>query len=337
MKRFACTPSVLWVMAIAMILAGNVFGQEPTYAERLGWPEGARVVMFHCDDVGMSHSSNRGAIEALECGILTSLSMMMPCSWAPEFVKYLKEHPEVDNGLHLTLNAEWENYRWGPVAGKQAVPGLTDEQGCLWDNVAQVVAHATPDEVETEIRAQIDRAERLGIPITHIDSHMGALFAKPEFFERYMKVGIEKNIPILMIGGHMTYAKLENAEAVALIGDLAEQVWNAGLPVIDDVHTGTYERRDFESKKQEVVRVLRTLKPGITEIIVHCTRPSDVFEHISPSGPTRLADLQVMCDPEIKRVIEEEGILLTTWRELKQRRDRVVAASVSPPGAPTSR
>ncbi len=309
-----------WLISNIMVFAA---AETQTYAERLGWPKGAKVVIFHCDDAGMSHSSNRGAIEALEYGILTSGSTMMPCGWVPEFAAYLKKHPEIDNGLHLTLNAEWENYRWLPVAGRDAVPSLADEQGCLWDNVQQVATYGTPDEVEREIRAQIERAERMGIPITHIDSHMGALFAREDFFERYMKVGIEKQIPILMMGGHMTYVLQENADALEKIRGAAERVWEAGLPVLDDLHTGMYDITDLESKRTELIRILRSLKPGVTQIIMHCTRPTDEFDRISPSGPKRLADLQVMTDPEVKKVIEEEGIILSTWRELKQRRDQV--------------
>jgi len=93
---------------------------EETYAERLGYGAKARVIMFHCDDAGMSHASNLGAIESVEKGVVTSVSIMMPCPWVPEIVHYMKEHPQVDAGLHLTLNSEWNLYRWGPVAGKPA-------------------------------------------------------------------------------------------------------------------------------------------------------------------------------------------------------------------------
>ena len=98
-------------------------------------------------------------------GVATSFAIMMPCPWVPEIARYVKAHPDVDAGLHLTLTSEWELYRWGPVAGRGAVPGLTDPEGCLPRNVAAVVARAKPDEIEREIRAQWERAESIGLPL----------------------------------------------------------------------------------------------------------------------------------------------------------------------------
>jgi hypothetical protein len=303
-----------------LVLPAVSLAAEPTYAERLGWPEGARVVIFHNDDAGMSHSSNAGTIEGFEEGLLSSVSTMMPCGWVPEWAAWLRENPDIDNGIHLTLTAEWDNYRWMPVAGAAQVPGLVDKDGYLHDNVAQVVENATPDEVETEIRAQIAKAEAMGMTITHIDSHMGTLFATPEFFERYMKVGIEKQLPILVAGGHLTHARRENPEAVEQLMPIAGRVWEAGLPVLDDIHTDSYAWKELGTKKAEFMRALRDLEPGITLFIFHATRPSDVFDDISSSGEARLADLEVLKDAEVKALLEEEGIERTTWRELMQRR-----------------
>jgi predicted glycoside hydrolase/deacetylase ChbG (UPF0249 family) len=301
---------------------------EPTYAERLGWPEGSKVVIFHSDDAGMCHSANVGTLESMKEGVVTSTSTMMPCGWVPEWARILKENPDLDNGLHLTFTSEWEKYRWGPLAGRDVVPGLIDEEGCMWGDVEEVVANATAAEIEKEMLAQIDRAEKMGMPITHIDSHMGTLFASQEFFMTYIKVAVQKQIPMLIAGGHLTHILESEAEAAEqLLGfGIPEAVWNAGLPVIDDIHTSGYDWDDPKQKKEGVIKFLRELKPGITEFIVHCTRPNDEFEFISSSGPTRLADLEVMTDPDVKKVIEEEGIVLTTWRELKERRDAVKAA-----------
>ena len=293
-----------------------------TYAERLGWEPNARVVMFHCDDLGMSHASNLGGIESLEKGVVTSVSIMMPCPWVPEIVKYVKQHPQVDAGLHLTMNSEWDLYRWGPVAGKPAVPGLCDPDGYLWHPTQETAKHATPDEVEREIRAQIDKAEAMGLHPTHIDTHMGALAARPEFFERYVKVGIEKQIPVLAIGGHRSFARVENAGAMKQIEERIKGVWDAGLPVIDDLHTASYDWKEG-AKSARFIKMLKELKPGVTMVIIHCSRPTDDFPLITGSSSLRFEDLKAMIDPEVRKTVEEEHIILTTWRELKERRDKV--------------
>jgi predicted glycoside hydrolase/deacetylase ChbG (UPF0249 family) len=321
---FRLLGAVMLGIMLPMVCGGAAGAQdeEPTYAERLGWPAGSRVVMFHVDDAGMSHDSNMGARKAIEDGVATSLSIMMPCPWVPQCAAWLKENPHVDAGIHLTLTAEWKNYRWGPVAGKPAVPGLVDEQGCLWHGVPDVVGHATPDEVQTEMRAQVDKALAMGIEPTHLDSHMGTCFQLP-YVDRYVKLGIEKNIPVLMFGGHMQHIGAEAAAFKPLICALAQRVWDANLPVIDDLVTQPTRAKDYGERKKELVTLLREMQPGITEIIVHCTEPTEVFSHISGSGPTRKAELRLMTDPDVRSFIESEGIFLTTWRELKQRRARV--------------
>jgi predicted glycoside hydrolase/deacetylase ChbG (UPF0249 family) len=307
--------------AVALILPGameDVMSQ--TFAERLGWKASDVVVILHVDDAGMSHSSNLGAIEATEHGVATSFSVMMPCSWVPEMAQYLQAHPRADSGIHLTLTSEWKLYRWGPLAGKTQVPGLVDPQGCLWPSVAQVAQSASPDEVERELRAQIERAEQLGIPITHLDSHMGTLFARPEYFERYAKVGIEKGIPILVVSPKAPHLSADDRRIAALLEAWVEKIWNAGLPVLDDLHT------DFTSfkgdKVEKLVALFQDLKPGVTEIIFHASKPTDEFPLITGSSEARRADLIALTDPRVKRAIQEQGIILTTWRELKERRAR---------------
>src|ERR1700750_3269518 len=113
-----------FIVALFISFSFYSYCQDTTYAERLGFPKGSKVVILHVDDVGMSFDSNQGAIQAMEKGVANSCSVMMPCSWVPQFAHYMKLHPGIDAGLHLTLTSEWSEYRWGPVAGKQSVPGL---------------------------------------------------------------------------------------------------------------------------------------------------------------------------------------------------------------------
>src|SRR5688572_18727597 len=160
-----------FILCLLLVWASQqTFSQDPTYAEKLGFPKDAKVLILHVDDVGMSWDSNQGAIQALEKGVATSCSIMMPCPWVPGFAHYLKKNPKIDAGLHLTLTSEWTDYRWHPLTGK-ANPGLVDGEGAFWSSVEDVAKHATGDEVEAEIRAQIDRARNLGFEPTHLDSH----------------------------------------------------------------------------------------------------------------------------------------------------------------------
>src|SRR3954469_23191366 len=113
---------LLLFCAVTFCHAQNI---DSTYAERLGYPRGAKVLILHVDDAGMSFDSNEGAINAMTKGVANSCSVMMPCPWVPSFIHYLKIHPETDAGLHLTLTSEWKEYRWPPLAGRSTVPGLT--------------------------------------------------------------------------------------------------------------------------------------------------------------------------------------------------------------------
>lgn len=307
---------------------------DTSYAERLGYLKGKKVVILHIDDVGMSFDSNKGAIDAMTKGVANSCSVMMPCAWVPGFVRFLKQHPETDAGLHLTLTSEWKDYRWVPLSGQPKVPGLTDKEGALWPSVQDVIKNATADEVETEIRAQIERALKMGFNPTHLDSHMGTLFASPEFMQRYLKIGIEYKIPVMFPGGHNTLIATQTNLDMSQIRTVGKMLWQAGLPVLDDLHNESYswslpagvkatKQTIQKAKTQYYINALASLKPGITMVIMHCTFPTEVFSYISDSGLTREGDLLAMMSPALKKYIQDEGIILTTWRELMKRRSNL--------------
>jgi predicted glycoside hydrolase/deacetylase ChbG (UPF0249 family) len=317
-----------------VLLSWAGMAQDSTWAEKLGFPRGKKVVILHVDDVGMSLDVNRGAIDAMSKGVASSCSMMMPCSWIPGYFHYLKDHPETDAGLHLTLTSEWKDYRWGPLAGKQAVPGLVDGEGAMWASVEDVVKHASADEVEKEIRAQVDRALSFGFRPTHMDSHMGTLFATPAFIQRYVKMGMEYQIPVMFPGGHNTLIAQQMKSTAAdmqMARGIGKALWTAGLPVIDDLHNESYalhlpqgmaptEENLRRYKTKYYIDALASCKPGITYIIMHCIRPTEVFASISDSGPIRHGDYLAMMNPELRAYIEKEGIIVTTMRELMRRR-----------------
>jgi predicted glycoside hydrolase/deacetylase ChbG (UPF0249 family) len=346
------------VMALYAGFCSIAFAQQPkTYAEKLGWPKGAKVIILHVDDAGMSYESNDGVEQAISNGVATSTSVMMPCAWVTDFKQYLDKHPETDAGLHLTLTSEWDSYRWGPLAGKTEVPGLTDKAGCLWPSVAAVYFKASAAEVDKEIRAQLDRALTMGFKPTHLDSHMGTLFAKPSYMEKYIQLGIEKQIPVMFPGGGDLFYRAE-ARAATIAGlkkqgkykegmvisepveldkakETGEMIWKGGLPVLDDLHNSSYDwnmpdigkMNDKQIRKwytDHYIESIGRLSPGLTMVIMHCTNPTSHFDKISDTGKKRKGDLLAMTDPRLKAFLKKQGFILTTWREVMERRIKAV-------------
>lgn len=141
----------------------------------------AKKLLIRCDDIGMSHSVNMAAKELIEEGLIFSASVMFPCAWYQEAVDILKEHPEISVGVHLTLNAEWKNYRWGPVAGKDNVSSLVDDNGFFFPSRSAFFSNNPKlGEVEIELRAQIERAVKSGLKISYLDYHMGTAVDTPD-------------------------------------------------------------------------------------------------------------------------------------------------------------
>jgi predicted glycoside hydrolase/deacetylase ChbG (UPF0249 family) len=322
---------------IGLLLVIRVEAQpDTTYAERLGWPKGARVLIIHVDDAGMSLESNEGAIAALTRGAATSVSVMMPCPWVPGFVKWLQSHPDVDAGLHLTLTSEWSEYRWGPVAGRKAVSKLVDSGGYLWASVGEAATHGSADEVAMEINAQLERARNMGFQPTHLDTHMGTLYARPDFLQVYIQTGVKNHIPVMLPGGadRLIQEQMKAPDAlVAQLRRLGKMVWEAGLPVLDDLHNFSYDWKVPDSvahddrklqryRVAEYIDALRRLQPGVTMMIMHCSDAGEHFERISDSGPVRRGDMLAMLDPAFRKALEDQHIILTTWRELMKRRGR---------------
>src|SRR3972149_1232551 len=156
-----------------------------------------KPLLIRCDDIGMSHSVNTAAKELIESGLVFSASIMFPCAWYQEAVDLLKDHPEIVTGIHLTLNSEWKNYRWGPVAGRDRVSSLVDSNGYFFPSRELFFANnPKSEEVEIELRAQIDRAVNSGLQVSYLDYHMGTAVDKPELRKIVEKLAAEYKLGI---------------------------------------------------------------------------------------------------------------------------------------------
>src|SRR5260370_34564161 len=167
-------------------------------AEKLGYARDAKLLIVHADDVGVTYSVNAATLKALDLGLVHSASIMVPCPWFPEIADYAKSHPDLDFGLHLALTSERVYYRWGPVASKDKIPSLVDENGYFRHDWA-ATTKIDPKEVEIELRAQIDRAYTMGVRPTHLDSHQYRLInGGKELFEVFLHVARAYKHPVFV-------------------------------------------------------------------------------------------------------------------------------------------
>jgi predicted glycoside hydrolase/deacetylase ChbG (UPF0249 family) len=231
---------------------------------------------------------------------------MIPTPWVTEVAEYAKKHPDADLGLHLTLTSEWETYRWGSTAPRDQVPSLHDADGTLPRGTRTVATRAKLDEVERELRAQIDRAYAIGIKPTHVDSHMGALFTTPELMATYVKVARSYKLPFL---GFIS-APRPGTRAVVTQQD-----------IVPDTVLIADERIPQERWKEFYLDAIKHLKPGLTELIVHLGYDDAELRAVTVNHPAygaawRQRDVDVLGSPEFKQALKDNGVVLVTWREI---------------------
>jgi hypothetical protein len=309
--------TALWaVLALAVLVAtgrGSVsVAQEaplPTVQERLGYPRDARLLVIHADDFGMSHSVNRATIEALTNKWITSASILVPCPWFPEVVRFARANPDADLGIHMAVNSEWTTYRWGPVSGRSEVPSLLDPDGYLPLVEPTVVAQAKPADVERELRAQVDRARTAGINLTHLDSHMATLFRSPELFDVYRRMGPAYGLPLLLERAGARGGDEAGFQTGAQQDALIDRVLSINPGVSAAEWQKTYEA------------MLAPLTPGVYQLIVHLAYDDDEMRGATADHPDwgaawRQQDLELVKSDSFRKFLADQKFVLIGWREL---------------------
>jgi len=300
-------------LAVAIFLIASpistAFGQTKTVVERLGYPPNSKLLIIHADDLAVAHSEDAASFDALDRHAVTSASIMVPCPWLTEVADYAKAHPDADLGLHLTLTAEWKTYRWGPVESTDKVPSLLDPSGYLWPEVEPAVHNLKADEAEREVRAQIEHAIAVGIHPTHLDSHMGTLFARPDLFAVYVKVAHAYNLPFL--------AALTPDAPKELVSLLSEKDVVLDSVVIANPEVGTANWKAF------YLNTIKNLKPGVTEIIVHLGHDDAELQAVTVDHPDygaawRQRDYDAVTSLEFKKAIEDNHVILIRWKDLQK-------------------
>lgn len=253
-----------------------------------------KTLLIRCDDIGMSHGVNQAAKELIEAGLIFSASVMVPCSWFDEAVDILKDNPQVSVGIHLTLNAEWKNYRWGPVAGVSAVPSLVDSVGYFFPSRATFFANNPKlEEVETELRAQINKAIKAGLNISYLDYHMGTAVDNPEMRKIVEKLAGEYNLAISRYFGEVDI----------------ESMYSVDIP----------------EKENHLINTLDNLKEGqINLLVCHIGKDNDEMQamiDLNPFGPKdmsrhREAELNALLEAAKSNSFHQKGIMLINYEHL---------------------
>jgi predicted glycoside hydrolase/deacetylase ChbG (UPF0249 family) len=290
-----------------------------TNAEKLGFPAGSKVILLHCDDAGMCDEANIAIRNYFEKGDLLSTAVMVPCPFAIELIEWAKTQKSPDVGIHLTLTSEWKNYRWGPVSEASTVPGLTDPERKMWHVVPEVVTHATAGEVETEVRAQIDKVIAAGFNPSHIDTHMGTMYASYEYLKVFLKIAEEYKIPANAIDlSDPVIAENFRKAGYPITKDVVELLNNYSLPKLDNF-SSVPDGNTYEEKKANFFKLLVSLGPGLTEIIFHPSVETENLKTITGSWQQRVWEAQLFSDPSVKKFFSDNGIIITNYREVMSR------------------
>jgi predicted glycoside hydrolase/deacetylase ChbG (UPF0249 family) len=270
----------------------------PTLVERLGYPADAKLLILNCDDLGFCHSANVAVFETLRTGLASSSSLMVPCPWARWAAATYRGE---DVGVHLTVNAEYDLYRWGPIT---QAPSLLDGDGGFPRTVADVWDHADIDEVRRECRAQVERAILWGFDVSHLDAHLGALQMRPEFFDVYLELAVEFRLPM----------RLSGPQTEAAIGfpfrSLASEE--------DVVFPDDFVRVPVVGSRQVILDAIPHLAPGVTEAHLHPAVDSPELRAVTPDWAARVDDHRFLVEADaLKEALADAGVEVIGYRALR--------------------
>jgi predicted glycoside hydrolase/deacetylase ChbG (UPF0249 family) len=297
------------IIILTALCVTNSIAQNVNWKSKLGFTEDDKLLIIHGDDLAVTHSVNKASFEGFQKGLMNSASIMMPCPWYEEVREFSEKNPEFCLGLHLTLTAEWKHLKWQGLADQSETAGLYNEQDYLYSSVAPVIANATVEEVEKEIRAQIKKAISSGLNPSHLDSHMGTLFAKEEFTTLLIRLGEEYKIPVFL-----------PAQVLAAFPNIKDKLTE------NSVITKTVIMNNDKLEKKAAFafydETIANLPAGLNELIVHLGLDNEELKATCIAHPAfgaswRQHDLDYILSPHLESLLENNEIKLVSWKEIQ--------------------
>ena len=268
----------------------------------LGYPDDARLLILNADDFGMCHASNAAIYRSITEGVVQSTTLMIPCAWASQAMRLLRENPEITFGVHLTAIGDGVDYRWKPLTCAENVPSLVDETGHFYNSerMSEFFDRVQLDELEVEFRAQIDMVLAADLQPTHLDWHSLRIHRKSEIFDVMLRLAREYGFALRVRER-----------------PLIDRVRRLGLPCNDYDFLDSYFL-EAEGKAGRYAQLLRELPEGLSEWAVHPGLDSVELQAIEPGGAAvRQADLDSMLSAEVREAIQQEGIILLDYAPLQ--------------------
>jgi predicted glycoside hydrolase/deacetylase ChbG (UPF0249 family) len=276
---------------------------ESESAKLLGYPSDARLLIINADDFGMCHAINQAIFRSITEGVVCNTSLMVPCPWALHAMQFLKDHPDIPFGVHLSVISEMVNYRFGPLTCREKVPSLVDETGHFYnlERLSEFIARAALDELEVEFRAQIETVLAAQLKPTHLDWHC-------------LYNGGREDILDLTLGLAKEYGLALRVSTRPLIEDLHRQ----GLPTDEHDLLDSYNL-DTSDKAARYAQLLRDLPVGLSEWAVHPGLGNAEMQAVEPpSWQVRATDYEFVMSPQARKIIEQEGIILLSYKPLQE-------------------
>ena len=320
------------ILFLSIFYSININSQINNIAERLGYDKNAKLLIIHADDIGIAHSINIASFDAYKSNAINSGAAMIPSPWIREVAEFHKEYPKYDIGLHLTITAEWKNYKWGGISSSNEIPSLLNEYNEFYDNTSDVNINANPEEVRKELQAQIDYARSLGINPSHIDSHMGAIAVNKDLWRVFIEVGHKNKlvsmawksrvlnlfdedfpIPDYIVPANDIYMLYPEADRSFIENEAGEDI--ANTLIVNDIYK-------YEDWYELYSNKIKSLQPGLNVFLLHLGYDNEELKAVTIDHPEygslwRQLDYNVFKSKEIKQLLKDEGIKLVTWGEIR--------------------
>lgn len=293
-----------------------------------------KYLIINADDFGMCRAGNLAVFDLLKSGGITSSTIMAPCGWAPEACKFAKENPQFAIGVHLTLTSEWSNYRWAPVSASNT-DSLRDEDGYMFKESDEVEKNVDIDEVESEIRAQIERLKKLGLTPSHLDNHMGSLYGietgRFELLNLVLDIAGEYGLPFRFPGtftddqlnNTMLDIKIDKNIIMGLFDKITAYAKSRGVITPDYLIPGEWtgpQKDSYDNYREYIYELYKTFPEGVTETYIHPALECDELKGTSSVWERRVWEYKLFSDPKTKQHIESCGIKLINYRDLAEMR-----------------